>query len=117
MSGKDLMPWYFRLSRGQWIGIGAGGGLALIFLIIVLAVAGSDDSNPAWHPDHRNPVAVGGNPEQMMAEAERLFQSGKRREALEMLEQAKATALKQGRDSLVVRINQKIHGIRFKTAP
>ncbi len=109
------LPWYFKLNRSQWIGIAAGSGAFLLFVIIFVAWASSGP--PPKRTRNRPPLSIAGNPTGMMAEAQRLFQSGKRREALRMLERARDLADKQGRERLVVQINQKIHGIRFKTVP
>jgi hypothetical protein len=109
------LPWYFRLSRSQWIGIAAGIAFGVV-LIATLAVWASTGPR-RQRTRNRPPLRFSGNPLGMMEEARRLFQSGKRREAIEMLEEAKKVALKQGNDRLVQDINRKLYGIRFKTAP
>jgi hypothetical protein len=116
VSTRRALPWYFRMSRTQWILAGAGGaGLLALLLIIAIAAA-----SPAEHRErivHR-PVAGGSSEEihLMMNEAHTLFSSGRRDDALRKLEAAKALARQRGLDNLVVELNQKIHGIRFKTA-
>jgi hypothetical protein len=114
VSRVDL-PWYFRLSRAQIAGIAAVAG-ALVLLLIVGAAASSCSTRPNRR-EHivKNPVPYYGAPGPMMDRAGQLVAQGKIDEALRVLEEAKSIAQKNGQDRLVVEINQKIHGLRFKT--
>ncbi len=109
------LPWYFRLTRPQIAGIAAVAG-ALVLLLIIGAAAASCSTRPN-RPEHivKNPVPYYGAPTQMMEQARVLVAQGKIDEALRVLEEAKTIAQKNGQDRLVVEINQKIHGLRFKT--
>lgn len=112
-SRASSLPWYFKLTRGQWIGISTGvGGFIVLLIIIGVALASKPRKPPSIQ---HNPVPYGGTPTKLMAQARQLVARGKIQEALRALEKAKEIASQNGQEHLVVQINQKIHGLKFKT--
>jgi hypothetical protein len=79
-AGAAELPWYFKLNRGQWIGIAAGVGGLLIFLVIFGAWA-SYQPNPKEKIHHRR-VAYGSEGSELLGQGVRLEQQGRKKEAI-----------------------------------
>jgi hypothetical protein len=85
-SALSPLPWYFKLNRGQWIGIAVGGATFLIFL---MACAIWASSGPSKRPTKvRRPVPYGSGGDALLSEGIRLELEGHKHEALAVYRRA-----------------------------
>jgi len=80
------IPWYFKLTRGQWIGIAACGGTLLLLLVLSAAWASSKPRRRRVR--NRRPVAYGSGGNELLIQGVHLEEQGRKKEAIEAYRRA-----------------------------
>jgi hypothetical protein len=113
ISARSGLPWYTRFSRAQIIGLFVGVGVVVLGAIVVLLMTAGYRKN-----NSRPQAVVTDRPtraRQLILDADRLMEQGRRDEALRKLREAVADAKAAGHEELSVEANRKINAINKGT--